>query len=230
MNVMQSVRNLTRFEWNLWVGSMLVILVSFLMGGEPRAVTILASLVGVTALIFTAKGDAIGQLIMLLFSLLYAVVSFELAYYGEMITYLGMTAPMSFLAMVTWLKHPYETGKSEVTVSTITKKQIAQMTIYAILTTFSFYFILKYFNNSSLMLSTLSITTSFVACYLTYCRSYYYALAYALNDLVLIVLWTIATIGERVYLPMIACFVMFFCNDIYGFYNWKKMNLRQMEA
>lgn len=50
-------------------------------------------------------------------------------------------------------------------------------------------------------------------------RSPYYALAYGLNDIVLIVLWIIASMQSVSYIPMAVCFVMFFFNDIYGFYN-----------
>jgi predicted PurR-regulated permease PerM len=58
-------------------------------------------------------------------------------------------------------------------------------------------------------------------------RSPGYALAFAANDLVLIVMWILAAINDLSYLPMIACFVMFLLNDIYGFINWKRMKKRQ---
>lgn len=77
------------------------------------------------------------------------------------------------------------------------------------------------------MLSTVSVTTSFFAAYLTFRRSTFYALAYAANDLVLIFLWIIAALANSVYLPVAICFVMFFVNDIYGFINWNKISKRQ---
>ena len=54
-----------------------------------------------------------------------------------------------------------------------------------------------------------------------------YALAYAANDLVLIVLWVIAALADIANVPMAACFVMFFANDMYGFINWRRMAKRQ---
>ena len=45
---------------------------------------------------------------MIVFSLLYGVVSFTFAYYGEMITYLGMTAPMALFALISWMRNPYK--------------------------------------------------------------------------------------------------------------------------
>ena len=93
--------------------------------------------------------------------------------------------------------------------------------------TIAFYFILKYFNTSNLIPSTLSVTTSFIAVYLTFRRSPYFALAYAMNDLVLIVLWVLASITDVSYLSVVICFIVFFVNDMYGFINWKKMEKNQ---
>lgn len=66
------------------------------------------------------------------------------------------------------------------------------MYLAAILVTALFYFILGYFQTANLVPSTLSVTTSFIAVYLTYKRSPYYAFGYAANDIVLIVLWILA--------------------------------------
>jgi hypothetical protein len=61
-------------------------------------------------------------------------------------------------------------------------------------------------------------------------RSPYYAVAYAANDIVLIALWTLAAMEDISYVPMVACFAMFFFNDIYGFINWQKMKREQKTA
>ena len=107
------------------------------------------------------------------------------------------------------------------------RKEVLGMFALSIAVTVVFYFILGALDTANLFFSTISVTTSFLACYLTYMRNPFYALAYAANDIVLIVLWILASIEDISYLPMIFCFVMFFANDIYGFYNWKRMERRQ---
>ena len=47
-----------------------------------------------------------------LFSLMYGVISYTFAYYGEMITYLGMTMPMAVFALISWVRNPYNEMKS----------------------------------------------------------------------------------------------------------------------
>lgn len=221
-------KTLTRAEWLLWLLSIAVVCSSFLLSGSFYLLTLIASLVGVTALIFVAKGDVWGQLLTVLFSLLYAVISLKFRYYGEMITYLGMTAPIAAMSVITWLRNPYA-DTTEVKVHRLNTSQKIWLIALTILVTFVFYFILDAFGTANLMISTLSIATSFSASYLMLFRSPNYALAYAANDIVLIVLWILASMDNLSYLPMIACFAMFFVNDIYGFINWIRMKNRQQE-
>ena len=71
-------------EWLLWAVSVGLILLSFLIFDRENLLTLAASLIGVTSLIFNAKGNPIGQVLMILFSLLYGWISWSFAYYGEM--------------------------------------------------------------------------------------------------------------------------------------------------
>jgi nicotinamide riboside transporter PnuC len=88
---------------------------------------------------------------------------------------------------------------------------------------------LEYFYTANIIPSTISVTTSFAAVYLTFRRSPYYAIGYAANDIVLIVLWALATLEEASYLSVVVCFLAFLVNDVYGFINWRKMGKRQAE-
>lgn len=222
-------RNLTKFEWCLWITSVVVVIISYIIAGGDGLLNMIASLIGVTALIFIAKGYVTGQVLTVIFAIFYGIVSFYFRYYGEMITYLCMTAPIAMISIAAWIRHPYENTK-EVEVAHVTKKQVFVMVILAIVVTTVFYFILDWLGNANLLFSTISVTTSFVACYLAFLRSPYYALGYAANDIVLIILWIMATMEDMSYLPMVICFVMFFVNDIYGYYNWKRMRRRQEKA
>jgi nicotinamide riboside transporter PnuC len=88
---------------------------------------------------------------------------------------------------------------------------------------------LNYFNTANLLPSTLSVATSFIAMYLTFRRSPYFALAYASNDVVLIVLWTLASFKNLQYVSVVVCLTVFLVNDLYGFISWQKMKKRQAE-
>lgn len=217
----------TKAEIQLWSISVILIFVSFIIFDRESILTLIASLIGVTSLIFNAKGNPFGQFLMVVFSVLYGIISFTFSYYGEMITYLGMTAPMAVFALISWIKNPYDGNKAEVKVNRLKKKEIVFMLLLTAVITFIFYFILAAFNTANLIPSTISVTTSFLAVYLTFRRSAFYAVAYAANDVVLITLWLMAALSNIAYLSVVICFVIFLINDVYGFINWSKMQKRQ---
>ena len=217
----------SREEWTLWSVSSLLIVASFLLFDRVNTMTLAASLIGTTSLIFNAKGNPIGQALMVVFSLLYGVISYSFSYFGEMITYVGMTGPMALFALISWLCNPYKENRAEVAVNQIRQSELCAALALTVLVTFGFYFILDHFETANMIPSTLSVATSFLAVYLTFRRSPYFALVYAANDIVLIVLWTLAAMENISYLSVIICFVMFFVNDLYGFVSWKRMEKRQ---
>ena len=220
----------SKSEIYLWCSSVVLIVLSFWVFDRENYLTLLASVIGVTSLVFNAKGNPFGQFLMVIFSLLYGIISFTFAYYGEMITYLGMTMPMAVFALISWLRNPYNGNKAEVKVNTISKIETVSMWAMTAVITVLFYFILEHFNTANIVPSTLSVTTSFLAVYLTFRRSPYFALAYAANDIVLIVLWVLASLCDVRYISVVVCFVAFFANDIYGFLSWQKMKKRQAKS
>ncbi len=221
------VRYFTKGERILWSVSVALILGAFFLFDREQYVTLAASVIGVTSLIFNAKGNPFGQILIIVFSLLYGYISYTFSYYGEMITYLGMTAPMAVIALVSWLRNPFNGNKAEVEVNHLKGKEVVLMLLLTAAVTAIFYFILAAFHTANLIPSTVSVTTSFLAVYLTFRRSAFFAVAYAANDIVLIVLWILAALSDISYVSVVICFVVFFVNDMYGFVNWSKMKKRQ---
>ena len=184
-------------ELFLWLFSVTAVTLAFFLSQERAALTFAATLVGVTALLFVAKGEPLWQVLTVVFAVSYSIASYRFAYYGEMITYLGMTAPIAVLAA---------------------------------LVTGGFYFVLRALGTTNLALSTVSVTTSFFATALTFLRSPLYGLAYGANDLVLVGLWTMAAVNTPSEWTMVVCFLIFFLNDAYGFFDWRKMKKKQSEG
>jgi len=211
----------------LWGASIATIVVSFCIFDRQNYLSLCASLIGVTALIFCAKGNPIGQALMMIFSILYAIISFTYAYYGEMMTYLGMSMPMAAVSLISWLKNPYKGNKAEVKINHISRRELLLLIGLSAIITVASYFLLKWFGTANLLTSTFSVATSFFAAYLTFRRSPYFALAYALNDIVLIILWIMATLTDISYISVIICFAVFLVNDLHGFISWKQMEKRQ---
>lgn len=227
MKLNDFIPSLTKFEKILWASSVLGVTVLFFLLPEKNFLTLISTLLGVTALIFTAKGHVLGQILMCIFCILYALVSLSFKYYGEAITYLFMTLPSDIISTAVWLKNSSTNGKIEVKISHLTPKKTFITIFITSIISFIFYFILKALNTTNLEISTISIATSMIASIFTIMRLPYYALGYSANDIVLIIMWILASVKNPIYIPMVLNFSIFLANDLYGFFNWKKMRHEQ---
>ena len=215
------IQDLTKKEWLLRLGSLLIVILSNLVSGSVDVLTLVAVCVGITSLIFAAKGNVWAQILMIVFSILYGIISWRFRYWGEMITYLGMTMPMAVWSTITWIRNPSKNG-NEVEIQKLNRKHIAGLSVFSVAVTAAFCYILHVLDTPNIVFSTISVTTSFLAASLTMLRSSYYALGYAMNDIVLIVLWVLASLKNPAYIPVAVNFAIFFLNDLYGFVSWKK--------
>ena len=223
-------KSLKPFEWSAWAVGSVAIIACFFAFGNTQYHYLVGALIGVAALVFTSKGAPVGQLLIIVFSVFYGIISLSFRYYGEMITYLGMSAPIALWAFVSWLRHPFDKNRGEVRVNRLSRREICFFIVGCAAVTAAFYFILRAFGTANIEVSTLSVTTSFCAAYLTARRSRFYAVFYAANDIVLIALWALASVASMTYLPMVVCFSVFLFLDGYGFVNWTRMSARQRSA
>lgn len=215
-------------EYVILIISQAIILLSFFVFGGEDYLSLLTSLLGVISLILCAKGNPLGQFLVIIFGLIYAYISFTISYYGELITYGLMTVPMAILSLISWIRNPHKGNRAEVEVNQIPVREIPFLFVLACLVSLVMYPALKYLGTANLLISTVSVFTTFIAVYLTFRRSPYFALAYAVNDIVLVVLWVLASFEDASYVAVATCFAVFLINDIYGFFNWMRMRRRQV--
>ncbi len=220
---------LDKKDWVVYIISLVVVIASNVVTLQFDALNFFSTVIGVTALIFIAKGNVWGQILSVVFCALYGIISLRFRYYGEMITYLGMSMPIAVFSIITWLKNPYKKGEGVVKIRKFTFFECVIMLLIAIGVAVGFYFVLRVFDTPNLIISTISVTTSFCAAYLMLRRISYYAIAYALNDIILIILWVLATIENIIYLPVVACFLIFLLNDLYAFISWKAREKYQLK-
>ena len=212
-------------DWVLWITSMVIVGASNIFSPDTNWLTLITTLLGVTTLILEAKGHILCPVIMIVFCLMYAAIAFQYHYWGEMMTFLGMSVPMAAWALVTWLRNPSK-REGEVQVRTLSKKSCLAVVLASVPVTAVFGLFLWKLNTPNLAVSTISVTTRFLGAAFTVLRSPLYALGYSLNDIILIVLWILASLTDPKYIPVVVEFMIFLVNDLYGFYSWR---LREAE-
>ncbi len=217
MKLRNPFKGFTKFEWCLWIGSLAAIITAHFAVLSTDYASLAASLVGVTSLIFAARGDPIAPVLIIIFAVIYAIISYFFGYYGEMIIYLAMQAPVSAVSLFTWHKNAEQ---NTVKTAEITLKKVAVMLVLNAGVTTGFFFLLRYFNTANLIPSTISVATSFAALFFMCLRLPQYALLFILNDIVMIVLWSLALVQSIDYISLVVCFSIFLINDTYTAISW----------
>ena len=91
-------RSLSHFERILWITSLILVTGSFLCSPEKNVLSLIASLIGVTALIFLAKGYVIGQVLIDRTSLTPARILTGFVVAGVLLSAIGLYEPLAELA------------------------------------------------------------------------------------------------------------------------------------
>ena len=217
---------LNKFDIILYSSGVICSILGFIIFKNTEYLNLINTILGLTALIFIAKGNPFGQFLTIVFSIIYSIISFSFKYYGELITYVCLTGPAALASLISWLKN-LNGEKLEVKVNELKIKEYIFLFFLSSIVTIAFYFILNALNTNNLLLSTFSVFTSFTASYLTFRRSRFYALGYIANDIVLIILWILASLSSKEYVSVVICFIFFLINDLYGFINWNKLYKNQ---
>lgn len=220
-------RNLNWFERIFPIISILVVIISFSVGVEKNWLSLIYSLVGVIETFIVAKGLVIAPFFTVTLCVLYLFLSLSQNYYGEVVI-AAINIIIGIAIIISWLKNKSKQNTSEVQVNKIGWLEYVLMLVAGLICGIGCYFMLKAFNTDELIISTISVVVSLISAYLMVRRSKFYAAGYLINDIIVIVLWsmTIKNMG-LVFLPTILGFVIYFISDIYGLINWKLMERKQ---
>lgn len=210
---------------------MLTSIISIILSGivfKSEIATMASSCAAVITAILQAKGKIESQFFSIIVCLLYSYISYKNKYYGEVIFYLLVMFPMSIVGIISWITHKSKKTDT-VEVNKINLKEWVLLAIISIVAFIGLYNLLKYFNTSELLVSTLSMIASSLAIYLLVRRSKYSFIFYLLNDIISIILWGLPVIaGNFLLIPMLIDPLALLISDTYGSFNWNKMEKEQI--
>lgn len=192
----------------------------------------LTSLFTILWCVLLAKGKVWGHMIGVIATLLYIVVSIQVAYYGEVLLSAVITIPMSIWAFVEWFKNKrIDKAQGEVVVvKAVSIKELLILLISQVALFPALYFLLKVFNTEFLAVSTLSVSANIIATWLLIRRSDFNWFVWVANSLITLSLWLYLTIVKDLSYITLAIMALFlFVNNIYGFVNWQRLKRSQIE-
>lgn len=209
------------FEIGLLVFSVVSIMFSGIIC-KSELLTIATSLVGTFCALLQAKGKVLSQFVGILEIVLYSILSYQNHYYGEIIIDVLVTFPMFIYGVISWMTHKNEETNT-VEPNQISKKECLGLSLASAIGFVVLYYVLKYFNTSQLIISSVSMITSLIATYLITRRSKYSFLFYIGNDIILILLWGLPVLqGDLSLLPILIDPFILLLNDSYGLKNWNE--------
>lgn len=179
-----------------------------------------------------AKGKVFGHIVGIIATLLYIIVSIQVAYYGEVLLSAAITIPMSIWAFVEWFKNKrMDKSQGEVVViKAVRAKELLILLASQIALFPALYFLLKAFGTEFLAVSTLSVSANIIATYLLIRRSDLNWCVWVANSLITLSLWMYLTIVKDIsYITLAIMSLFLFVNNIYGFINWQRLKKSQGE-
>ena len=215
------LKSLNKFEITLFTLSVILILgLGFYLHCE--LLSIVVAFLGFFSALNQAKGYVLGQVTGVIMAVLYSLMSYNNQYYGEVIVYLLVILPLYISGIYTWLKNK-DKKSSKVKQNTIKKKEWTILAIVNLVAFVGLYILLKHFNTSNLLISTLSMNINLTATYLLVRRCKYTFVFYLVNSVILLVLWGVPVLnGNMLLLPMVFDGMLLFVNNIYGLYSWSR--------
>ena len=181
------------------------------------------SIVGIVSMFFFSKGFVIAPILGVIYDAFYIAVAATQRFWGEVIIFAGIMLPVELASIFNWFKNKNKDNPALVTSNKISKKEWFILGSVIIASTVGLFFVLQALGTNQLVINTLSLAANGAGVYLMFRRNKYYSLAYCIDDLVSIVLWSmaVATAGVQ-FLPSLVCMISFALIDFYGFVVWTK--------
>lgn len=189
---------------------------------------IVNTLVGLMCVFTQAKGKIISQFIGVISSGFYVFVCYTQKFYGEAILYLIIMLPIHIYGVIHWLAHRDKQDNVVIVRSNLSKKEwLISFVVFAGIGV-GVYFILKALQTNQLITNTLSFISMLPAVYLMVRRCKWNQVAFLINDFIVPILWIFLVVqGDLSFIPMCIYFVFQMTYDVYGLFEWLKLEKTQ---
>lgn len=214
----------TEYLW-LLICSTAIALTSVLMGGG--VIEFISSVTGIIGAILVAKGKLSSYYWGFVATVLYAYISYTYQLYGETIMYTLLFTPMQVIGGIIWarkLKVSSDGERADVIKKYLTNKQrwlLALSTTGAII---CYALLIKELKGAAPGLDSATAILSVLATYLMMTRYAEQWYVWILVNIVAVVLWVQTALHHETQgWAVLAMWVAFLLNSIFGAYQWRKM-------
>lgn len=208
----------------LFVCSVTIAATSVIMGAT--LVEFVSSVTGIIGAILVAKGKLSSYYWGFVATALYAYISFTYKMYGETIMYTVLFTPLQLIGGILWsqkLKLSEDGQKADVVKKWLTTQQRLIVTVGTLIVIAAYAYGVSLLKGYSPGLDSATAILSVLATVLMVLRYSEQWLVWILVNTVAIIMWVQATIHHQgAGAAILAMWVTFWLNSLYGWYKWKK--------
>lgn len=212
----------TTFEWALVLG---MVLANIITGGFSDWLGATVSITGVLTVVLVAKGKMANFYFGIVNVALYAVMAYQWQLYGEVMLNALFYLPTQFWGLYLWKKH-YDNGADEVVARKLTREQVLKLALASCLAIVVYANILGWIGGATPYLdATSTVLSIFGQLLMLFAFSANWVLWIIVN-VVSVLMWAIpALTGDPGAVSMLLMWTAYLINSVYGYVNWKKLEL-----
>ena len=221
-----SFPQLNLFNWVLITAIVLLSFIDVLWLGNSDGFATVAAIAGVICVVLSAKGHILCYLFGLIQVLLYILISWKTRFYGEVMLNGLYFLPMQFIGFYNWKKNIGR--ESLVKAHNLSSTNKLLLLISSIALTFACGFILVHIDGNIPYLDAATTVLSVLAMLLMVRAFVEQWWLWIVIDAFTVTKWIIALNQQEPNAAiMVAMWSLFLINSIYGYWNWKKLAVKQ---
>jgi nicotinamide mononucleotide transporter len=225
------LKNWTRFEIG-WLFTFTLINIYLFFAWSDSLLGLISSISGMLCVVLVAKGKIANYYFGIVQTLTYAYIAYGYGLYGEVMLNALFYFPVQFIGIYMWNKNKTEHGVKgeDVRISSLTRKGWFYTLVSIIILTIGYGFFLKYLGGNLVWTDSATNVLSIAAQILMLKRYTEQWLLWISVNVLSIFLWLGALISQGGNdFSMLVMWSAFLVNSIYGYVNWRKLSIKQVQ-
>ncbi|MBQ8791178.1 MAG: nicotinamide mononucleotide transporter [Ruminiclostridium sp.] len=209
-------------RWELiWLGFCIAVIIGISLWIGDTLIGIICAVAGVTNVVCTGKGKLMSYLFGLINVILYAIISYNAKYYGEVMLNVLYYLPMQFYGFFTWKKN-MNTETHEVKKLKMTAKGRIILTVIIAVMTVVYGIILHLLGGNMPFVDAFSTVASVVALYIAIKMYIEQWMIWLVVDIVTVIMWAFAFASGTDSIATLVMWALYIANAVVMHVKWSK--------
>lgn len=209
-----------------WLFAFTLINIYLFFVWKDTLIGLIASLTGMMSVVLVAKGKISNYYFGFVNIVLYSYIAYQNKYFGEVMLNMMYYFPMQFVGIYFWIKHrDKKKSKDDIKITKIGLKEKIFWLIVSVIGIIVYGLLLVKLENTLPYVDSTTTILSIVAMILMVKRVTEQWILWIIVDIVSIYMWLNIFLQDGSDVSMLVMWSAYLVNAIYGYYNWKKLEV-----